>query len=328
MPIVNLLGDVMADATLRLQQLMRGATVPADQVGTPIMALRTDTDAATTTDGKASMMHIDEEGRLKVSSKTASFADVTGTTAAVAATVVCDVKRASNVTLHVKGGAVAATGHNYAFEASSDSTNGTDGTWYGIQMARTNANTVETTTGTLALAIGVGTAYAWEGSVNAYKWMRVRCTARTAGELAWTITRGSYATEPVPAIQAHPVSISSGTISAATPSNSTTYLLTTAATTNAAFIKASAGNIYALALSNPGATAVYVKLYNKTTAPNVGTDNPVMTIPVAAGARVVEAFGTMGTRFTTGLAIAVTAAMPATDTTVATAGVQVVISYL
>ena len=331
MAIVNLLGEVLADATLRLQQLARGDTVPADQVGTPIFGLRTDTDAATTTDGKASMVHIDEEGRLKVSSKTASFADVLGSTAAVSATVVCDVRRASNVTVHVKGGTVAATGHNYAFEASSDSTNGVDGTWYAIQMARTNANTVEITTGTLALAIGVGNAYAWEGSVNAYKWFRVRCTARTAGELAWIITRGSYATEPVPAIQTHPVTISSGTIttvSAATPVAATAYVVTTAASTNAALIKSSSGTLFALTVSNPTGTAVYVKLYNKNAAPTVGTDVPVMTIPVPANARVVEALGTLGVRFSTGIGIAVTAAMPATDTAAAVAGVQIMAAYL
>ncbi len=330
MPTVNLLGDLALDETVSDMQLVRGVTVPAGQVGVAALAIRNDADAAIADNLAAAMLHSDEEGRLKVSSKTASFADTTGNTAAVAAVVVCDVKRASNVTVHVKGGTVAATGHNYAFEASSDSTNGTDGTWYAIQVARTNANTVETATGTLALGIGVANAYAWEGSVNAYKWFRVRCTARTAGDLTWIITRGSYATEPVPAIQAHGIS---GTVTVAgtattTPATPTAYTLTTAASTNAAAVKASAGSLFVLTVSNPTATAAYVKMYNKASAPTVGTDVPVMTIPVAAGARVVEQFGALGARFATGIAIAVTGGVAASDTAVAVAGVQIMGAYL
>ena len=57
-----------------------------------------------------------------------------------------------------------------------DSTNGTDGTWFAIQAVRTNANTIETSIALSGIAAGAGYAAAWEASVNAYKWLRIRCT--------------------------------------------------------------------------------------------------------------------------------------------------------
>lgn len=105
------------------------------------------------------------------------------------------------------------------------------------------------------------------------------------------------------------------------------YSLTTAASTNAASIKSSAGNLSELSISNPTATAAFVKLYNKASVPTVGTDVPIMTVRVApsgsSGDIVALDFGVGGKRFTTGIAIAVTANAVATDTTSAVAGVQI-----
>lgn len=56
-----------------------------------------------------------------------------------------------------------------------------------------------------------------------------------------------------------------------------------AATTNATSVKASAGNLYGVHLHNSGAAAVFVKLYNKASAPVVGTDTPVTTLSLSAG---------------------------------------------
>lgn len=111
------------------------------------------------------------------------------------------------------------------------------------------------------------------------------------------------------------------------PTNPNYYALVTAASTNAAIIKASAGTIFSIAISNPTATPAYVKFYNKTTAPTVGTDIPILTVPVLATSTQVLAFGQLGIRPTTGLGIAVTAGPLATDTAVAVAGVQIAVSY-
>ena len=114
--------------------------------------------------------------------------------------------------------------------------------------------------------------------------------------------------------------------------NGTTYNAVTTASTNAAVVKASAGNLYEISISNPTATAAYVKLYNKATSPTVGTDVPVMTIAIPATAAGVGEkafnFGTVGKRFATGIGIACTAAAAATDTANAVAGVQINATYI
>lgn len=307
----------------------RSAVADAGQLGIAALTVRSDADTSYVSDGDLAMLHVDEEGRLKIASKPASFAVTTGDIVAVAGAVAVDVSRASNVMVHCKGGSVAASAINCTFEASLDSTNGTDGTWFVVQAIRTNANTIETTTGALTLSIGVGNAYGWELSVNACKWFRVRCTARTSGTLTYTIIRGTYATEPIPGGQVSGTQPVSGTVTAnqGNWTNPTNYNLVTTASTNAAVIKGSQGTLYEITASNPTATAAYVKIYAKATAPTVGTDIPVLTIPVAAGATVALAFPPIGKRPAAGLAIAVTAAAAATDTGVAVAGVQVNASY-
>lgn len=113
-----------------------------------------------------------------------------------------------------------------------------------------------------------------------------------------------------------------------TPNAGTAYALVSAATTNGASVKATAGNLFELSLFNVTAATVYLKLYNKASAPTVGTDVPIMTIPVAAGALWSAEFGRIGKRFSTGIALAITGAAAATDTTAVAAGAQLSASYV
>jgi hypothetical protein len=91
--------------------------------------------------------------------------------------------------------------------------------------------------------------------------------------------------------------------------------IASAATTNATSVKASAGNLYNINASNAGAGAAYLKLYNKATAPTVGTDIPILIIPIPASGNVNIEFGRIGRRFNTGIALAITGAFAHTDTT-------------
>lgn len=79
----------------------------------------------------------------------------------------------------------------------------------------------------------------------------------------------------------------SGTVTANTTETAliapTVSTLNSAATTNATLVKATAGNIYSYVFSNNGGATAFVKLYNKATAPTVGTDTPLEVIPVPAG---------------------------------------------
>lgn len=109
---------------------------------------------------------------------------------------------------------------------------------------------------------------------------------------------------------------------------SSTHHLISAATTNATSVKTTPININEGIWSNNGASAAYIKLYNKTSAPVVGTDTPVATIMIPAGGTVQMAFGNFGLRLTSGLGIAITGGMAVSDTTaVAAAQVSSHINY-
>lgn len=102
-----------------------------------------------------------------------------------------------------------------------------------------------------------------------------------------------------------------------------------AATTNATSAKASAGQVYGYFLSNINAAPAYLKLYNKASAPTVGTDTPVMTIIIpgnATGAGANCEFAN-GIQFTTGIAYAITTGVTDANTG-AVAANEVVINLL
>lgn len=186
-----------------------------DEYGIVSLGVRHDDEASPVSDdGDLHPLVFNSQGRLKVSTMPGIYDVVSGGLTTVGQTLAVDVTRASNVVFHVKNtGATNMTAGQFAFEGSLDSTNGTDGTWFAIQAIRSNANTIELVSGTLSIVAGAGLAYSWEASVNAYNWMRVRCTTNaTANSVpAWRIQRGSYATEPIPGAQAHAVTLSSTT---------------------------------------------------------------------------------------------------------------------
>lgn len=102
-----------------------------------------------------------------------------------------------------------------------------------------------------------------------------------------------------------------------TGANGTTpYKLISLATTNANVVKASGANLYSIVAIGLTSTVRYLKLYNKATAPNVGTDVPLMTIPIPAntqGAGIAIPFS-MGVNFPLGIGIAVTSGLADNNT--------------
>lgn len=108
----------------------------------------------------------------------------------------------------------------------------------------------------------------------------------------------------------------------------TAFNLNSAASVNATLLKASAGSLTALVLSNVSASARYFKLFNKATAPVPGTDTPLVTIPIPANSVVIVPLSNMGLRFATGIGYAITVNQALLDNTSIGAGeVQVVGSY-
>jgi hypothetical protein len=323
------------DATLALLQTLLTTIAGSIQahnspfadgaVGQVMLAKRRDSDSTAVADGDLNILNMDEEGRLKVASKPASYAATVGNVTSATSTVPCNAERFSNLMIHCTG---TFAGANCTFEGSLNSTNGVDGNWFAVQAIRSNANTIETVTGVLAAA----PAYAWELSVNALKFFRIRATAWTSGTQVWTMIPGTYATEPIPGAQisgTQPVSgtvtatVTAGTINPVVPA--TPYFLNSAATTNGNLILTGTSSVSSFYATNEGATVAYVKLYNKATAPTVGTDIPEMILPVPAAVSGVPGvanpnIGFHGLRFALGLGIAITGAAVHTDTTAVAAG--------
>jgi hypothetical protein len=322
----TLLADIQTQVTLLASTV--GASnapyVPGSD-GQIMLARRRDTDTSPAADGDMTILNLDEEGRLKVATKPASYPDITGDITAIQATigvpvaggtVAGDVSRASNVMAFCTG---TFSTVNCTFEGSLQDTGDTN--WFGIQAVRSNANTIETATGNLSAQ----PVYGWEMSVNALRRVRVRCTARTSGTQSWRFVQGTYATEPIPAAQVSATQPVSGTVTVNPVAPATPYFLNSAATTNSALILTGTSNVSSFYATNEGASVAYVKLYNKATAPTVGTDVPEMIIPVPAAASGVPGvanpnIGFHGFRFPLGLGIAITRNAVFSDTTAVGAG--------
>lgn len=105
--------------------------------------------------------------------------------------------------------------------------------------------------------------------------------------------------------------------------------LISAASTNATSVKGSAGTLYSLCVFNTNAAARYLKLYDKSTAPTVGTDTPVQVFTVpgnTAGSGCVVPIPTCGLAFASGIALALTTGAADSDTG-AVAASELVVSY-
>lgn len=249
-----------------------------------------------------------------------------------ATSVFWNVKGFSLFTLGIKPGNTGAmSGFNGTFEVSIDSTNGVDGTWVGIQANRTNANTIEATTGALSAA----PAYAHILNVAGFNFIRVRATALVSGSVYLT---GQYTVDG-PSINTNsPAGTISGTVTttpsaaptviagqviqtvSATLANGPTLTLTrvaSLATTNSTLARTGVSRLVGGTLFNTSAATKFFKLYAKATAPTVGTDVPILTIPIAPSGRVdlASVVGPSGLNVALGLGFGITGAVGDTDTT-------------
>lgn len=103
--------------------------------------------------------------------------------------------------------------------------------------------------------------------------------------------------------------------------------VTSAASTNATSVVANPASVDSVNFYNAAAYAVFVKLFDKASAPTVGTDVPKAVFGIKAGERIDAAFP-KGLQFDTGLAFSVTKLAADSDTTaVAAADVEGFIAY-
>lgn len=108
---------------------------------------------------------------------------------------------------------------------------------------------------------------------------------------------------------------------------SSVFKLVSAATTNATAVKTTPGVVYGWYNSNVNAAVRYLKLYDKASAPTVGTDIPKLTLILPTnGAPAIQL--PQGISFTTGIALALTTeATDAGTTAVAVSEIVVNLFY-
>lgn len=107
-----------------------------------------------------------------------------------------------------------------------------------------------------------------------------------------------------------------------------TYEVVSAASNNAAVVKAAAGRVVGWFCGNTATAARYVKLYDKATAPSPGSDTPAWVIAIPA---VSSANATLQVplRFATGIGVAIVTGIANNDNTaVAASDVVVSLAYL
>lgn len=108
-------------------------------------------------------------------------------------------------------------------------------------------------------------------------------------------------------------------LASASANGQTSSRVDSAASTNATSLKASAGTIVNIDVFNVAAYDVFLKFYNKASAPTVGTDTPIWTIPIKSGTGYSRSFPLGGKACATGVAYAITKLQADSDTTVVAA---------
>ncbi|CAB5220350.1 hypothetical protein UFOVP233_54 [uncultured Caudovirales phage] len=285
---------------------------------------------------------------------------VSGTVTANAGTGNFTIIQATAASLNAQvvgpGASGAAVSGNPVRIAGSDGTNTqnikTDTSGNLVVVQPTAANLQATVTGTVVANAGTGSftvAQATAANLNATVTGTVAVTQATAANLQATVSQataanlnatvvGTVAVTQATAANLNATVVGTVAVTQATAANlnatvlqatPTTGFYNSAATTNATSVKTSAGTVYGVTVSNINAAARFLKLYNLAVAPTVGTSVPVLTIPIPAASVVNVPLGTIGARFTTGIAFAITAAAADADTTVVAANeIKVGINYL
>lgn len=217
--------------------------------------------------------------------------------------------------------------NNADFDVNTNQPVSGTGNWYEAQAQRTNAATIETGATTLAAT----PAYGWMVPVSGWRFFRVRATAHASGSALWVLlaARGANSMSPntgtttvsgTVTVNALPAGtnligdVANQVRATAGGLSTVSRLPSAAASTNATSVKASAGRLYKIRGYNAAAAVRYLKLYDKASAPTVGTDVPVVTIALKATDVFDIDFINIGQFFATGIAYALTTGAADNDT--------------
>jgi hypothetical protein len=125
------------------------------------------------------------------------------------------------------------------------------------------------------------------------------------------VQNGTWTVQPGNTANTTPWLVTQSPASSGGPSTSR---IKAAASTNSTSVKGSAGQVYGWYLYNNTSSAKFFKLYNKATAPTIGTDTPFCTIGIPPNGGCVIEFS-MGLALGTGIGYGITGAIGDSDTT-------------
>lgn len=197
----------------------------------------------------------------------------------------------------------AGTTCTITYEASEDNTNWVNAVGY---SPNNNGNTAPSSTSTTA-QIFVFPCIA--------RYFRARVSTYTSGTVTALATLRRGVPPPMGIFAQGNISLTKTATVANAQVLTTTTRIQSAATTNATNLKASGTIVGCIAVQNNGASAAYLKLYNKATAPTVGTDTPHATFLIPAGGCLPTIEPAASLSFNTGLGYAITGGPADTDTT-------------
>ena len=176
--------------------------------------------------------------------------------------------------------------------------------------------------------------------VAACPFVRVRMSAYTSGTFTFALAllNGSSPIRSVFINNGSTSVTSAGTINGATlgiaASNSSNTvgnvvrLAASAATTNATLVKAGASKLVSVVGYNTSTAVKYLRIYNKATAPTVGTDTPLLVFAMPPSASFQFDLGNIGFYCPTGLGFAITNASALLDATVIAANDVVALNII
>lgn len=146
-----------------------------------------------------------------------------------------------------------------------------------------------------------------------------------------TIDNNKWNGQAVASPDANSYILASGAATATQAAGTTTCFFPSAASNNAQFCKASAGNLYEIHLTNTTTTNYFLKLYNTTSAPTCSSaTNFVETVPAlgaAANGGVNGRINSPPQSFSSGIAFCLTGGGSNTDNTNAATGVYITLLF-
>lgn len=216
------------------------------------------------------------------------------------------------------GGAAIATGNGVATGGSQRVTIASDNTAFAV-LATLSAETTKVI-GTVRLLGNIGAVMDFVGQ-NAAQPPNSLLIGGEFNTTPTTITNGNASPLQLDSAASLKVNCITGCGAGGTTSlvpvttgGATMSHLVAAASTNATSLKATAGQVYGASVYNNATYPVYLKFYNKASAPTVGTDPVVYAVAVQAGTER-EVHTEQGLAFSTGIAYAVTKGITDADAT-------------